>query len=241
MLNPILKTVRRLLLPTLICMMMLTACVSVKDDISKKIINTLQKEDLINLGDLEFEDYSKKKFDITNGNPEYIYDTEYGTCEIELHQYKKNHDTYISAYVVSKSERNFELQQYFTFKKKSSGKFKYTDGYIRSFDYYCDDDKYGLRSLSLYDGNIYLLFKTEQIEKTKSPIADYLKTYEGTGGLPNIELSLDGQTVELKETKISNWSDTASINVSIDFDAEDFLSIDYLKIGDMYWEFEPCK
>lgn len=236
MLNTIFKAVKRLILPTLICMTMLTGCVSVSDDVSEEIIDILQKEDLINLGDLEFEDYSKKKFDITTGNPEYIYDTEYGTCSISLNQYKENHDTYFCAYVVYKTERNSDYQQYFTFKKKSSGKFKYIDSEIRDIMTYYDDSEYGLRNFFLDDSSLFLLFEKEQVEALNSPIADYFKAYEENGELPNIELSLDGQIVELTEIELSDSN--TSINLNIKFDLDEFSAFDYLKVGDMYWEFD---
>ncbi len=240
MLNNFFRSMKKVLMPAFLCMMfllsvtLLTACT--KQGSSKMIFDALKEYRIIDVGDLEFKDYSKKETSSSmpfSSTTWYVYETSKNSYTIAFSEKNDKYYAYFSS-----DTSNYSYDWCYIFEKDGKNSLEKIGGYADII--FCShDNKYGLSSFMADQKNIVLTFDMESAEDDESPIIDYLNTYEESGVLPNIEISLDDDTVEPTDAKIVYNENSDTIRVKITIDADSFVIMDYVRIGDMCWQTSP--
>lgn len=191
------------------------------------IFEALKEYDIID-DDLEFEDYTKKETSTSmsvSTSTWYVYETSSKKYRITFSEKNGKYCAFLSSGI---------YDWYYVFEKDGKNSLKKIDGYA-SYISGLHDDKYGLSTFFANQDKIALTFDMESAEDAESPIIDYWNTYKETDALPDIEVSLDDETVEPTDVKIVYDEKSDSISVYINIDADSFIIMDYVKIGDMCW------
>lgn len=222
------KSKRGILPVLLFSAMMLAACSNTEN--GKMTFDALKQYGFINVGNCRFEDYTKMQTTGAGQAPSfskyYMYDTGKATYEITFSDYKEKYH----ASVILKNDE-VTICRYFTFEKDSKGKLINTDGYIRYINVNFENDKYGADYLDVNENSVYVDFDAVKDGNVNSPIMKYMESYEETGTEPEVQISLDG--VIVKPDTVRMYTETGGVNVKIDFDVDSYLSMDYIKIGDI--------
>ena len=241
MLNNFFRIMKNVLVPAFLCIMFLlcttflTACA--KQSNSKMIFEALKEYNIIDDDDLEFEDYTKKETSTSmsvSSSTWYVYETSSKTYHITFSEKNGKY----CAFLFLSDTSDYLYYWYYVFEKDGKNSLKKIDGYADVITS-SHDDKYGLSSFSANQDKIALTFDMESAEDAESPIIDYWNTYKETDALPDIEVSLDDETVEPTDVKIVYNENSDSISVKINIDADSFIIMDYVKIGDMCWHTAP--
>lgn len=220
-----------------LCIMMfgITGC-GTNDKSRKQMFDALKDNGYIEVGNLEYENYTETKYGYMSKVKYYDYPTEYGTYEIGFFKDSKGID---HVHIVFNSD-TMEIQNYYKFEKDGNKKFRVSEAYNRSINSYQKDD-YGIKSFDCYQNRIYILVDKTVAEENDSPLLEYVEAYASSGELPDVEICLDGKKYSATEVKIDDNWELDIFSIQIDFDVDSFLDFDYVKIGTVVKKANPTE